>query len=52
LHAGLRQIDVALARGEPMPADMSSDRKELAKGLEQTVRRMVAEAHQSQALPR
>ncbi len=35
-----------------MPADMSSDRKELAKGLEQTVRRMVAEAHQSQALPR
>jgi len=49
--AGLRQIDVALTWGEPMPADMSSDRKELAKGLEQTVRRMVAEVHQSQALP-
>jgi 1-acyl-sn-glycerol-3-phosphate acyltransferase len=49
--AGLRQIDVALTWGEPVPADMSSDRKELAKGLEQTVRRMVAEAHQSQALP-
>jgi lyso-ornithine lipid O-acyltransferase len=50
--AGLRRIDVALTWGEPVPADMSSDRKELAKGLEQTVRRMVAEAHQSEALPR
>ncbi len=45
--AGLRQIDVALTWGEPMPVDMSSDRKKLAKGLEQTVRRMVAEAHQA-----
>jgi lyso-ornithine lipid O-acyltransferase len=45
--AGLRQIDVALAWGEPMPAYMTSDRKELAKRLEQCVRQMVAEAHQT-----
>ena len=36
--AGMRRIDVAVAWGEPMPADMNSDRKALIKGLEQTVR--------------
>jgi 1-acyl-sn-glycerol-3-phosphate acyltransferase len=45
--AGLRRIDVTLTWGELMPADMSSDRKALAKRLEETVRRLVAEAHES-----
>jgi 1-acyl-sn-glycerol-3-phosphate acyltransferase len=49
--AGLQRIEVALTWGEPIPADMSSDRKILAKRVEQTVRRMVAEAHESRALP-
>jgi 1-acyl-sn-glycerol-3-phosphate acyltransferase len=49
--AGLRRIDVVLTWGEPMPADLSADRKALAKRLEETVRRMVAEAHQSQVSP-
>lgn len=43
--ANLRRIDVALTWGEPTPADMGSDRKLLAKHLEDTVRRLVAEAH-------
>ena len=47
---GLQRIEVALTWGEPIPADMSCDRKILAKRVEETVRRMVAEAHQSQAL--
>jgi lyso-ornithine lipid O-acyltransferase len=50
--AGLHRIEVALTWGEPIPADMNSDRKVLAKLLEETVRRMVAEAHESEALPR
>jgi lyso-ornithine lipid O-acyltransferase len=50
--AGLRRIDVALAWGEPIPADMGTDRKALAKRLEETVRRMVADAHRSDGLPR
>jgi lyso-ornithine lipid O-acyltransferase len=50
--AGLRRIEVALTWGEPVPADIHSDRKELAKRLEEIIRRMVAEAHECQALPR
>jgi 1-acyl-sn-glycerol-3-phosphate acyltransferase len=50
--AGLCRIDVALTWGDPVPADMSSDRKALAKQLENTVRRLVAEAHQLDGLPR
>ncbi len=46
--AALGRIDVALTWGEPVSANMSSDRKALAKGLEETVRGMVAEAHRSQ----
>jgi len=51
--AGLRRIDVALTWGDPVPADMSSDRKILAKRLEDTVRGQVAEAlaRQPQILP-
>jgi 1-acyl-sn-glycerol-3-phosphate acyltransferase len=45
--AGMRRINVAVTWGEPTPADMNSDRKALTKGLEQTVRRMVAAAQQS-----
>jgi lyso-ornithine lipid O-acyltransferase len=48
--ARLRRIDVVLTWGEPVTADMSSDRKVLAKHLEDTVRRLVAEAHDSQGL--
>lgn len=44
--AAMRRIDVALAWGEPVPADTSSDRKALASRLEQAVRTMVADAHQ------
>jgi lyso-ornithine lipid O-acyltransferase len=50
--AALRRVDVALTWGEPMQADVSSDRKVLAKHLEETVRRMAAEAHRSDALSR
>jgi 1-acyl-sn-glycerol-3-phosphate acyltransferase len=49
--ASLRRIEVVLTWGEPVTADMSSDRKVLAKHLEDTVRRLVAEAHDSQNLP-
>jgi lyso-ornithine lipid O-acyltransferase len=45
--AGLRRIDVALTWGEPIPAGLKSDRKVLAKRLEETVRRLVADAHRS-----
>jgi lyso-ornithine lipid O-acyltransferase len=45
--ANMRRINVAVTWGEPVPADMNSDRKALTKGLEQTVRAMVADAHQS-----
>ena len=48
---GLHRIEVALTWGEPIPADMICDRKILAKRLEETVRRMVAEALESRALP-
>jgi 1-acyl-sn-glycerol-3-phosphate acyltransferase len=48
---GLHRIEVALTWGEPIPADMSCDRKILAKRVEEAVRRMVAEANESQALP-
>jgi lyso-ornithine lipid O-acyltransferase len=50
--AALRKIDVALTWGEPVQADVSSDRKLLAKHLEDTIRRMVAEAQRSDALSR
>jgi 1-acyl-sn-glycerol-3-phosphate acyltransferase len=50
--AAMRRIDVALIWGKPLSADVNSDRKVLAKGLEQAVRTMVAEAHQSQDSPR
>jgi 1-acyl-sn-glycerol-3-phosphate acyltransferase len=50
--AGLRRIDVALTWGDPISADISSDRKLLAKRLEETVRRLVAEAHESDRLQR
>ena len=48
--AGLRRIDVALTWGEAISADRSSDRKMLAKWLEETVRGLVAEAHRSGGL--
>jgi lyso-ornithine lipid O-acyltransferase len=41
---GLRRIDVALTWEDPIPAEVSSDRKALSKQLEETVRRSVAEA--------
>jgi len=47
--AALRRVDVALTWGEPIQADVNSDRKVLAKHLEETVRRMAAEAHRSDA---
>jgi lyso-ornithine lipid O-acyltransferase len=50
--AGLRRIEVALRWGDPLPAEMNSDRKALAKRLEQTVRQFVAEAHESHGLSR
>jgi 1-acyl-sn-glycerol-3-phosphate acyltransferase len=45
--ASLRRIDVALTWEVPVQADMNSDRKVLAKRLEETVRRSVADAHRS-----
>ena len=48
--AGLRRIDVALTWGQPISADRRSDRKILAKWLEETVRGLVDEAHQSGGL--
>ena len=42
--AGLRRIYVALTWGDPIPADVSSDRKTLTKQLEETVRHSLAEA--------
>lgn len=48
--AAMRRIDVALSWGDTVPADMSSDRKKLARNLEQAVRAMVADAHQSRAV--
>jgi 1-acyl-sn-glycerol-3-phosphate acyltransferase len=48
--AAMRRIDVALAWGEPVTADMSSDRKTLARELEQAVRAMVADAHRSRSV--
>jgi lyso-ornithine lipid O-acyltransferase len=50
--AAMRRIHVALAWGEPVAADMNSDRKALASILEQAVRAMVKDAHQTRALPR
>jgi lyso-ornithine lipid O-acyltransferase len=50
--ATLRKIDVALTWGEPIQADVSSDRKVLAKRLEETIRRMATEARRPNALPR
>jgi hypothetical protein len=50
--ARLRKIDVALTWGEPIQANVTSDRKVLAKHLEDTIRRMTAEAHRPDALPR
>jgi 1-acyl-sn-glycerol-3-phosphate acyltransferase len=43
--AAMRRIDVALAWGEPVAADLRSDRKALAGELGQAVRAMVADAH-------
>ena len=45
-------IEAALTWGDPVPAGMNSDRKVLAKRLEQTVRQFVAEAHESRGLSR
>jgi 1-acyl-sn-glycerol-3-phosphate acyltransferase len=42
----LRRIDVALTWGDPIPADMNSDRKALTKRLEAAIRQLVAEAHE------
>lgn len=41
---GLRRINIALSWGDPIAADMKSDRKLLAKRLEEMVRRSVSEA--------
>jgi lyso-ornithine lipid O-acyltransferase len=41
----LERIEVALAWGDPIPADRSSDRKALTRRLEGAIRRLVAEAH-------
>jgi 1-acyl-sn-glycerol-3-phosphate acyltransferase len=40
----LQRIDVALAWGDPIPADMSSDRKALTKQLEGAIRQLIAKA--------
>jgi 1-acyl-sn-glycerol-3-phosphate acyltransferase len=45
--AGLRQIDILLTWGEPTTAGLNSDRKELTRQLEETVRRLVVEANAS-----
>ena len=37
-------IDVTVTWGEPVPFDENSDRKQVTRGLEQTVRRMTAQA--------
>jgi lyso-ornithine lipid O-acyltransferase len=50
--AGLGRIEVVVTWGEPISADRDSDRKMLARRLEETVRQMVAETHKSQTLPR
>lgn len=50
--AAMHRIDVVLTWGKPLPTYVNSDRKVLTKGLEQAVRAMVAEAHQSQPSPR
>jgi 1-acyl-sn-glycerol-3-phosphate acyltransferase len=49
--ASLRQIDLLLTWGEPTAADLNSDRKELTRQLEETVRRLVVEANESNDLP-
>jgi len=41
----LQRIDVALTWGDPIPADLSSDRKVLTTRLERAVRQLIAEAH-------
>ena len=41
----LQRIEVALAWGDPIPADMSSDRKALTKRLEGAIRQLIAAAH-------
>jgi lyso-ornithine lipid O-acyltransferase len=40
---GLRRIDIALTWEDPIPADVSSDRKVLSKHLEETVRHSFAD---------
>jgi len=50
--AAMRRIEVVIAWGEPVSADVGSDRKALAGELEQAVRAMVADAHQSRTVPR
>jgi len=50
--AAMRRIEVVVAWGEPVSADVGSDRKALAGELEQAVRAMVADAHQSRTVPR
>lgn len=45
--AGLGRIDVALTWGEPITADINSDRKVLTKRLEEVVRGLVANAHKA-----
>jgi len=42
----LQRIDVALAWGDPIPADISSDRKVLTKRLEEAVRQSIAQAYE------
>jgi len=41
----LQRIDVALTWGDPIPADLSSDRKVLTIRLEGAIRQLIAEAH-------
>ena len=50
--AALGKIDVALTWGELVQADASSDRKVLARHLEDTIRGMAAEMRRSDAPPR
>jgi lyso-ornithine lipid O-acyltransferase len=50
--AGLRRIDILVTWGELTTACLSSDRKQLTKQLEQSVRQMVGEANASNGVPR